>query len=82
MQYDWCLYKMGYLDTGRCEAWSHAVTSQRTTRSQERGLNTSSPQKEPTLGLPQWFSGLDCVLPVLGAGVPSLVRELGFHMHS
>ena len=80
MQYDWCHYKMGYLDTGRCEDWSQAVTSQKTTRSQERGLNTSSPQKEPILGLPWWFSGLDSVLPMLGTQVQSLVRELRSHM--
>ena len=80
MQYGWRPYKMGYLDTGRCEDCSQAVTSQRVTRSQERGLNTSSSQKEPARGLPWWFRGLASALPVLGARAQPLVRELRPHM--
>ena len=32
------------------------------------------------MGLPWWFSGLDSVLPMQGAQVQSLVRELRSHM--
>ena len=57
---------------------SPVCTRPRRVRSREQALHWSGPKR--TQGLPWWSRGSDSVLPMKGAQVQSLVRELRFHI--